>query len=218
MSFLKKSKKQPSNQDASSLHMVILFYFIGIAVKVMEVDSKPNDQELNCLYEFFPKMLNLRSKISLLYKDASEENLSLLALTKKIRNSSPNNYDLYKEICFKLIAIADADSPINHSEFEILTEAANDLGFLKEDLESWIEEYIIEPSGNDYDILNINKFSSMQELNDSYRALAMKYHPDKLFAHNDILDICITSYKKKYTLVSNAYQNLKSIRQKNEDI
>jgi DnaJ like chaperone protein len=204
------STNTESKQDTSSSNIQMLFYFVALTAQLAEIDSKTNEKEMNCIYSFFPNFLNVKRKIDLLYSDAIEENLSTIFLTSKINKIKAAGETLCQDICVKLLILADSDSPVNNLEFNLITQIAIDFGFSRDDVENWLERSIIKSGANDYEILNLDETASIKEVSDTYRELAMKFHPDKLFSHDDIHPICMEAYKKRYDMISNAYKNLKS--------
>jgi hypothetical protein len=200
-----------AQQNSDSSHIIMLFYFIGLAAVVAESDSKTNSKEMDCLYSFFPNFLNVKKKVDLLYQDALDADLSTIFFTSKINKMKSVSEIICKDICIKLIELADADSPVNNIEFNLITQIALDFGFERKDVEEWLEKYIIKPDVSDYEILNLDETASLTDISDSYRELVMKFHPDKLFSHDDIHPICTELYKKRYDMISSAYKNLKSL-------
>ena len=187
----------------------MLFYFVALVVQVAEVDSATNNKEMECLYSFFPNFLNVKRKVDAIYHDALEEKLSTVFLTSKINKVFGVSEELYRNICLKLIEISDSDSPVNNLEFDLISQIAKDFGFAREDVEEMLENYIVKSGANDYEILNLDESASLKDINDSYRELAMKFHPDKLFSCDNIHRISMESYKKRYDMISNSYKNLK---------
>jgi DnaJ-domain-containing protein 1 len=198
------------DQSSGSDHIAMLFYFIGLTSQLAEVDSSTNEKEMDAIYSFFPNFLNVKRKVDFLYKAAVAEQLSVMFLTSKINKINGASKILCKEICIKLLELADADAPVNNLEFNLIAQIASDFGFSEGNVEHWLEKYIVKFGSSDYEILNLNEEASLKEVNDAYRELAMKFHPDKLFSCNDIHPICMEAYKKRYDMISNAYKNLKS--------
>ena len=62
---------------------------------------------------------------------------------------------------------------------------------------------------NYYEILNVNKNSTKEEIKNSYKKLAMKYHPDKNIENKE-------EAEKKFKDVAEAYEVLSDNQKKNE--
>ena len=62
---------------------------------------------------------------------------------------------------------------------------------------------------NYYDILNVNKNSTKDEIKDAYKKLAMKYHPDKNINNKE-------EAEKKFKEVAEAYEVLSDNKKKYE--
>ena len=62
---------------------------------------------------------------------------------------------------------------------------------------------------NYYDVLNVNKNSTKEEIKNSYKKLAMKYHPDKNMNNKE-------EAEKKFKEVAEAYEVLSDDKKKYE--
>ena len=189
----------------------ILFYFMAITAHLTEIDGITNDKEIRCLYSFFPNFLNVKKKVHNLFQDAVKHRLDLDFSAAKILQMSNRHSDLLKDICLKLIEIADSDGPINMLEFNFISHITQIFGFTNKELDHWIKNFITAPHKiTYYEILGVDEGANIKDINNAYRELAMRYHPDKIFAYRDIYPVALQSYKQRYETISNAYQHLKN--------
>jgi hypothetical protein len=197
--------KEAKNQEK---HIEILFYFIGLAAQLSEIDGPTNQHELDKIVTIFPNFLNARQKVINLYNSALDETKKGVNFADKIKTSVSGKNKLFEDLCMKLIIIADADAPINNIEFNFIVEIARKLGYNSQNVEKWIMDYIQNNEFTDYEILGISHIDNIKSISEAYRERVIKFHPDKLLG--DIAEIYKTACKKKYEALNNAYRNLKS--------
>ncbi|MDF2964840.1 MAG: molecular chaperone DjiA [Rickettsiaceae bacterium] len=196
------------NKKIDPQYIIVLFYFIGLAARLSEIDSPTNEKELEALIKIFPNFLNASHKVTNLYKSAISDQTPALNFAKKIRTLYPSNKVLMRQIIENLIKIADADEPINTVEYMFINNIANEFGFEAGTTDKLIEEYIFQESKTPFEILGVNKDSSVKDISDAYKAQIVKFHPDKIHAHSDIAPVYKSTFEKKYQEVSNAYKTL----------
>jgi DnaJ-domain-containing protein 1 len=197
-----------TSQRIDPQYIIVLFYFIGLAARLSEIDSATNEKELDALIKIFPNFLNASHKVKNLYNSAITDQTPALNFAKKIRTLYPNNKVLMQQIVENLIKIADADEPINTLEYMFINNIANEFGFEAGTTDNLIEAYFFQESKTPYEVLGVSEDSSIKDISEAYKAKMFKFHPDKIHSHNDIAPAYKNTFEKKYQEVSNAYQTL----------
>lgn len=64
-----------------------------------------------------------------------------------------------------------------------------------------------KPNQNHYEILQVRRNASIEEIKKSYKKLSNKYHPDKLVGKSEEV---IRASQEKFTIINNAYQVLRN--------
>jgi uncharacterized tellurite resistance protein B-like protein len=189
-------------------YIIVLFYFIGLAARLSEIDNPTNDKELSALVKLFPNFLNASHKVKNLYNSAILDQTPALNFAKKIRTLYPDNKALMMQIIENLIKIADADEPINTVEYMFINNIANEFGFPAGTIDKSIESYFFQEGKTPFELLGVSEKSTLKDINDAYKSKIVKFHPDKIHFYNNIAPVYKNSFEKKYQEVSNAYQTL----------
>lgn len=79
-----------------------------------------------------------------------------------------------------LFQLANADKEMHGNEIDMLTRIAAYLGISKKDFMSIKAMFVVENTESVYQILEIPKTATNDEVKKAYRRMAVKYHPDKV--------------------------------------
>ncbi|MCF8464008.1 MAG: DnaJ domain-containing protein [Flavobacteriales bacterium] len=108
-----------------------------------------------------------------------------------------------------LFQLANADQEIHGSELDMLTRIASYMGISKADFMSIKAMFLVQNDESVYQILEIPKSASDEEVKKAYRKMAVKYHPDKVShlgpEHQD-------AAKEKFQKLTEAYERIKKER------
>ena len=108
-----------------------------------------------------------------------------------------------------LFQLANADKEMHGNEIDMLTRIASYLGISKKDFMSIKAMFVVENSETVYQILEIPKSATNDEVKKAYRKMAIKYHPDKVShlgpEHQE-------AAKQKFQKLTEAYERIKKER------
>ena len=108
-----------------------------------------------------------------------------------------------------LFQLANSDNEIHGNEIDMLTRIATYLGISKPDFMSIKAMFLVQNDENVYQILEITKAATDEEVKKAYRKMAVKYHPDKVShlgpEHQD-------AAKEKFQKLNEAYERIKKER------
>lgn len=217
--FIKQSLIESDIINNSSYnHIELLFYFIKIFAYLAEIDEETKPEELESIIEIFPKFLSAKPKIINIYNSAVADIKSLknkekyaLQLAEKIKFYSPSNLELYKDLCKKLIIIADSDGPINNKEYDFIIEIGKYFGYSKSDIDNWVNDFLVAFEEDEYETLGLEKNNNyeIKIITNAYREKVMKFHPDKIYSYSDIPEIYKVCYQRKYEKIISSYKKIK---------
>lgn len=181
---------------------------VVLAACVMKSDGKVLQSELSYVRSFLLKQFGTEK--------AKEY---LLVLREVLKREVP-----VRDVCFQikqymnlssrlqlihfLFGIAAADGSISEKEFGVLYSISGYLGISQQDYLS-IKGMFAHSSTSDYQILEITKEASDEEVKKAYRRMAMKYHPDKVSHLGEEVQ---KAANEKFQNVQKAFENIKKSR------
>ena len=107
-----------------------------------------------------------------------------------------------------LFGIAQADGSVSTPEVNKIREIAGYLRVALRDFES-IKAMFIKSADNAYKILEIDKSATNDEVKKAYRAMAKKYHPDRVNTENEAIK---KGAEEKFKQVQKAYEEIQAER------
>ena len=175
---------------------------------VMKADGKVTKSELNYVREYFNKSFGLdaANETILLLKDLLKQDIPVDDVCRQIKQNL--DYSSKLQLLHLLFNIADADGEIHPNELKIISTISNNIGLSQKDYQSILAMFY-DDIDSAYDILEINKNASNNEIKTAYRKMAIKYHPDKVsYLGKDFQKIA----NEKFQKVNEAYQKIKKER------
>ena len=109
--------------------------------------------------------------------EVKKEKQNIPELTRIFNQSTL--YETRLQILHFLFGVANADGSISQPELSKVEQIAAALGIRPHDLES-IKAMFVKATDSAYKILDIPQTATNEEVKKAYRAMAKKYHPDKL--------------------------------------
>lgn len=179
-----------------------------LASSVVNADGRVSELELTYIRRFFVEQfgnkegedyLTMLERISLQEYDLASTGL-------RIRRST--GYEVRLQILYFLFGIADSNYEVSEAELKVLQAISIYLDIDRKDFLA-IQSMYRKELNSFYKILEINPSSSDEELRQSYRHMAQKFHPDKL-AH---LGRGVESMAKdKFQRIRKAYEEICKVR------
>ena len=112
------------------------------------------------------------------------------------------------ELIHILFELSQADGKIHPEEIRVIKTICRYLNVNINDFNS-IQAMFVRDTLSDYKILGINKTATDNDIKKAFRAMATKYHPDKVGHLGDELRVLA---EEKFKAVNDAYQNIKKER------
>ncbi len=108
-----------------------------------------------------------------------------------------------------LFQLANADREVHGKEIDLLTRIASYLGISKKDFMSIKAMFVVQNDQSVYQILEIRKNATDDQVKKAYRRMAVKYHPDKV---SHLGPEHQKAAKEKFQKLTEAYERIKKER------
>lgn len=182
---------------------------LALAATVIKADGAVKKQELQFVRNFFitnygPQNANLI--FERFNAEVKKEKQNIPELTRIFNQSTL--YETRLQILHFLFGVANADGSISQPELSKVEQIAAALGIRPHDLES-IKAMFIKATDSAYKILDILQTATNEEVKKAYRAMAKKYHPDKLQSKDPAL---VKGAQEKFQKVQEAYETIQKER------
>jgi DnaJ like chaperone protein len=172
---------------------------------VMKADGKVVQSELNYVKAFLVNRFGSDSAKEALkmLKDLLKQNIPVQGVCKQVRERL--DYHSRLELLHLLYGVAQADGKIHDSEMKLLDQIGYYFGLSSADQQS-IKNMFVQVTDSAYKILGVTRNSSIDEIKKAYRALAVKYHPDKVsYLGEDFRK----DAEEKFQKINEAYEKIK---------
>ncbi len=182
---------------------------LALASIVIKADNRIHKGELDFVRNYFITNYGAEYASIIFSKfntEVKKDNQNLAEITQLFVNKAQYNTRL--QIIHFLFGISKADGSILPNEIRKIHEIANLLKIRSIDFES-VKAMFVEQAGNAYKILEIDSSATDAEVKKAYRAMAKKYHPDKL----NLADAALRKgAKEKFQKVQAAYEKIQKER------
>lgn len=170
----KRTSSRPKTQSGD--FEVSLLILASIVIKA---DGKQDERELDFVRQQFTNMYgkDRANKAFELFKRITKQNISTRQVATQIRQMMDHASRL--QLLHFLFGIAKADGHVTEDELRQIYTITGYLGISSKDYES-IKAMFYNSSDNAYKILEIDKSVSDDAVKKAYRAMAKKYHPDRV--------------------------------------
>ena len=182
---------------------------LALAATVIKADGAVKKQELQFVRNFFITNYGPQNANSIFERfnaEVKKEKQNIPELTRIFNQSTL--YETRLQILHFLFGVANADGSISQHELSKVEQIAAALGIRPHDLES-IKAMFIKATDSAYKILDIPQTATNEEVKKAYRAMAKKYHPDKLQSKDPAL---VKGAQEKFQKVQEAYETIQKER------
>ena len=181
---------------------------IALSAKMAKADGNVTKSEIKAFKEKIKIPDNEIKNVARLWDQAKKTTDGFEVYAKQISNLLEKNSSVLEELLNLLVIIAEADGKITNLEKIYLKEVSNIFGFSDQDFERICSSKLnkhIDP----YLTLGVSKDTPIKEIKNKWKALAMKHHPDRLFAQGIPQDI-IENNTYRLKEVNNAWDLIKN--------
>jgi DnaJ like chaperone protein len=202
---INNSKTGHSGQTTAGGYIMSL---LVLTAAVMKADGKVLRSELDYVKKFLVHNFGEEAATEgvRMLRDLLEQTIPVDAVAAQIKANM--NYSARLQLLHFLFGIAQADGQIDTAEKNIIGVISRGMGINAPDLDS-IQAMFIPNTDGDYQILEIERAATNDEIKKAYRRMAMKYHPDKVSHLGDDFQ---KAAHEKFQSVNKAYENIKKER------
>ncbi|MFZ1687428.1 MAG: TerB family tellurite resistance protein [Flavobacteriales bacterium] len=182
---------------------------VVLTAAVMKADGKATQRELEFVRRFFLQQFGEAKAKGLLVvlRDVLERDIPVGQVCEQIRQNVPHPARL--QLVHYLIGIAAADGSVHASEREMIRRIAMYLGISERDLDSMSAMFRKPSSSSAYEILEIERNATEEEVKKAYRRMAMKHHPDRVGQMGEEVQ---KAAAEKFKKVQDAYERIQAER------
>ncbi len=181
-----------------------------LSAAVMKADGKVMKSELNYVKQFLVNQFGDEKAKDLvqMLREVLEHDVSVRQVCLQIKQHMTHPMRL--QLLHYLVGIGKADHDLSQSEVNLLSTISRYLGISQKDFQSIYAMFgAKEDPQVHYDILEIPKSATNDEVKKAYRKMAVKYHPDKVASLGEEFQ---KAAKEKFQQVQNAYDSIKKER------
>ena len=179
-----------------------------LAAAVMKADGKVRKPELDYVKQFFVRSFGIdeAQEAILMLRDILKQNIPVDDVCRQISANMDKHTRL--QLYNFLFGIAQADGEVHQQELRLLEHIALELGLSANEYKSARSTYM--PSVDwAYEMLEIDRKASDDEVKRAYKKMAIKYHPDKVeYLGEDFKNAA----NEKFQKLNSAYAAIKKER------
>lgn len=113
------------------------------------------------------------------------------------------------QLLYYLVGLAKSDNDLDSREEELIVQLARRMGLSEYDIRSVFATQKPASRESDYEILEIERSATNEEVKKAYRKMARKYHPDKV---SNLGPEAVQSAEEKFKRMKQAYEGIKKER------
>jgi len=182
----------------------ILSLLVLIAA-TMKADNKVIKSELDTVKSYLVNSFGETEagEMLLVLRDLLKKDIPMKDVGNQIRHQM--NYASRLELLHLLYGIISADGSVEVSEINVFNTIGSSIGILETDYRS-IRSMYVRTSNWAYEVLEINKEATPEQVKKAYRQLALKNHPDRVaYLGEDIRK----KANEKFAKINEAYEAIK---------
>ena len=175
---------------------------------MMKADGKVVKAELDYVKEFFVKSFGVEvaQEAMILLRDMLKKEVPVREVCLQIRDNI--DYAARLQLIHFLFGIGKADGKISQEEVTLVEEIAGFLGISPQEYTS-IKAMFIDNTEWAYQVLEIERSATDEQVKRAYRQMAIKYHPDKV---SNLGEDVQRAANEKIKKVNDAYDKIKKER------
>ena len=181
---------------------------VVLIAAVMKADGKVVRSELDFVKAYFLQSFgeDMARNSMLILRDILKQNIPVEEISRQIGRYM--DYSSRLQLVHFLVGISKSDGRVSDSEITMIERIAYYMGISSTDMSS-IMAMFRENLDSAYQVLEINKDASDEEVKKAYKKMAIKYHPDKVaYLGEDVKD----KAKEKFQKLQEAYDKIKKDR------
>lgn len=204
-----RTSSGPSSAPTATVGDIRVSILVLIAC-VMKADGRLLKSELDHVKAFLRSNYDeegARQALQFL-KELLKKDIDPVAVSRQIGENVP--YATCLEIVHMLLDLANADGTFDEREKAVIEQIAANMHISRADLDQLLALYMKAKDANwAYTALGIEPTATDEEVKKAYRAMALKYHPDRVA---DAGEEVIRNATEKFRAVNEAYEAIKSER------
>ena len=205
---IKTKKKLPEETALKQIGFTI--GVIVLSAKMAKADGKVTEDEIRAFKEKINVPDSEIKNVAKLWDQAKKTTDGFQIYARQIANLLEKNSSVLEELLKLLIIIALADGKITIPEIKYLKEVGNIFGFSKEDFER-IYSSKSGVSSDPYQILGVSRDTSIDEIKQKWKQLAINHHPDRLISQGIPEDL-IHKSTSRLKEINNAWDTIQNKR------
>ena len=180
-----------------------------LTAAVMKADNAVKKSELQFVRSFLIGQFGEeKAKEQLLIlREILKKPIEIRQVSMQIRTFMDHSSRL--QLMHYLFQLANADKEMHGNEIDMLTRIASYLGISKPDFMSIKAMFVVTNDNSVYQILEVPKSATDDEVKKAYRKMAIKYHPDKV---SHLGPEHQNAAKEKFQKLTEAYERIKKER------
>jgi DnaJ like chaperone protein len=179
-----------------------------LAAAVMKADGRQMKSELDFVRAFFLQNFGEETtkQYMVVFRNVLKQEIPLESVCLQIRN----NMDLHSrlQLIHFLFGISAADRQFHPLEVDAIERISQYLGINQYDFIS-IKNMFVKDTNSAYRILEVEPEASEEEIKKAFRAMALKYHPDRV---SHLGEEFRKAAEEKFQQVNEAYNTIKKQR------
>ena len=197
--FLLKRKSKKNTND-------IIVSFMVLASSLIKLSGKPILEEELLLKKYLASQIKDNDKIDEyleFYKKTKLKDWDIPRISQQLKLY--NNHETNLQIIHNLFEIAYFDKQINQNELALIKVISIHLNIHCKEYEE-IKNLFLGDLHKYYNILEISPNSTVQQIKEAHRKLALKYHPDKNSNHDEDIEYL----NSKFQSIQHAFEVIKT--------
>lgn len=182
---------------------------VVLTAALMKADGRVTQRELDHVRQFFARQFGIQraGELLRLLRDVLKQDIPVHEVCAQVRANMPHPVRL--QLMHYLIGLAHADGQVDRSEYDLLRRIAHGLGITDKDLGSLSAMFRTADPSAAYEVLEIARTATDEEVKKAYRRMAMKFHPDKVAQLGEEVQ---KAANEKFKKVQEAYEAIQKER------